>query len=68
MRMADKIIFLRRLDVTATEEEIISGHIKRGESAITVMKNIGGQYGYEKVCFDYGNGGFFNYPKSESLY
>lgn len=68
VRMADKIIFLRRLDVTATEEEIISGHIKRGESAITVMKNIGGQYGYEKVCFDYGNGGFFNYPKSESLY
>ena len=66
VRVADKIIFLRRLDVTATDRELLRGDIKRGDSAITVMKNVGGSYGYAKVCFDYGNGGFFDYQKENN--
>lgn len=66
VRVADKIIFLRRLDVTATDRELLRGDIKRGDSAITIMKNVGGSYGYAKVCFDYGNGGFFDYQKENN--
>lgn len=63
VRVADKIIFLRRLDVTATRIELLRGDIKEGDSILTVMKNVCGLYGYANVCFDYGNDGFFNYPK-----
>lgn len=63
--MADKIIFLRRLDVTATERELLTGDIKRGESALTVMNDLNGLYGYARILFDYRKGGGFNYKNKD---
>ena len=61
--MADKIIVLRRLDITATDVELLRGNIKKGDSTLTVMKNLNGSYGYARISFDYGNGGFFDRQK-----
>lgn len=65
VRLADKIIFINRLDIIATVEEMKKEGIQRGDTELIIMKNNNGSNGYIKVNFDYNNGGFHNYPPLE---
>lgn len=61
-RWADKIIFITRLDVIATLEQLKKAGIQKGDTEFAVMKNNNGINGYVKLKFDYSNGGFHNSP------
>lgn len=62
MRVADKIVYIKRIDVTSTYEDIVTYKIERGDTQLRVMKNIGGIFAHANVKFCYEDGGFFNKP------